>query len=60
VPALPKPAGAGTPQGPEAAKEPGKEPNKEPNKEPAATVRSPQAAVLPEAGTPKSAPIAKL
>jgi spore germination cell wall hydrolase CwlJ-like protein len=56
VPALPKPAGAGTPQGPEAAKEP----SKEPNKEPAATVRSPQAAVSPEAGTPKSAPIAKL
>jgi spore germination cell wall hydrolase CwlJ-like protein len=52
VPALPKPAGAGGPQGPEAAKEP--------NREPAAAVRSPQAAASPEPGTPKSAPIAKL
>ena len=52
VPALPKPPGAGGPQGPEAAKEP--------SKEPAAAVRSPQAAASPEAGAPKSAPVAKL
>jgi hypothetical protein len=56
VPTLPKPAGAAAPQGPEAAKEL----SKEPSKEPAAAVRGPQAAASPEAGTPKSAPVAKL
>jgi spore germination cell wall hydrolase CwlJ-like protein len=52
VPALPKPAGAGGPPGPEAAKEP--------NREPATAVKSPRAAASPETGTPESAPVAKL